>query len=157
MEPKGHETDDVDNGGPPVFKSSLEEECAKLGSSGCTVYLGKNRQFVRHKLLELHLCPELDKVHNQEGKHYDTEYEHVLRRPFNAGIVSVDSIAVVATGLTVLHGKPQGVDDVDDEQQRKTGRSYQRIPVGTQEHANLIVGCRPQQGNRIHQHVKSYE
>ena len=96
-------------------------------------------------------------MHHEECKDYDAENEHILGCPLNAGSGAGNGVAVVTAGLAVLDCKPECVDNVDDEQKGKAHRCDKRIPVGTEELANHIIGCGPNQSHRVHQHVKSYE
>jgi len=127
------------------------------GSGGSAVELGQHAQLCVAKLNELHLGPELDEVHHQEGEYDDAQHEHVFRCPLHLLGTAGDGVAVTAAGGAVLHREPECVDDVDDEEHRQAYRGNQRIPVGAEKLAHLVVGCRPDQGYRIHQHVKSYE
>ena len=117
MEPESDEADDVNHGSVPLREGSLKEECAVSGVGDEAVYSGIGREVVRQEFLKLHLCPELNHVHYKECKDDNAEHEHVFRRPFNTGIVGVDGITVDTAGAAVLHRKPEGVNDMDDEQE----------------------------------------
>ena len=74
VEPKGDETDDVDDGGPHLAERNLNEQ-----SSGCGGNLDSFVNIVAVKDFgKLHLGPELNHVNHQEGEHDDTQHEHVL-------------------------------------------------------------------------------
>lgn len=107
-----------------------------------------------HEFLPLHFVPELDEVHNKERKNNDAEHEHVFRRPFNLRRTSVDHVTVVTTRAAVLDGEPACIDDVDDHERGQPDTCDEGIPVGAQELADKVVGCRPEDSHRIHQHVK---
>ena len=69
VEPEGNETDNIDNRSGPAAESFLNEERTHR----------RGKHFLdTTDLHELHLCPELDEMHNEECKHYDTEHQHVL-------------------------------------------------------------------------------
>ena len=157
VEPEGYEADDVYNGSPDFLEGHLQEEGAHSGGAGDAVKLGQHGEVVVQHFLELHLGPELDKVYGEESEDHDAEDEHVFRGPFHLGLACGDLVAVVAACGAVLDREPQGVDDVDDEQQCETGRSDERIPVRSEEFTHLVVGGGPQEGDGIHQHVKSNE
>ena len=74
VEPEGDEADDVDNRGVDLRECLLEEECARCGGEHVVNATD---------LLELHLSPELDEMHHEEGEDDDAEHEHVLTRPFH--------------------------------------------------------------------------
>ena len=67
------------------------------------------------------------------------------------------STCLGAARTAVLDCQPKSVDDVDDEEGGQTHGCHKGIPVGSEELADHIIGCGPQECHRVHQHVKSYE
>ena len=69
VEPDGYEPDQVNKEYPDVSESLVE--------NGIRVV----RRFCTHEFLELHLCPEVGEVEEDQAEDYDTEDEHVLCGP----------------------------------------------------------------------------
>ena len=149
VEPKCHKSDDVNWQCPHLAESVLDvvhtvgcqKDCAAV-TTACTQLMAY--------LYKLHLCPELSEVHNHEGYDYDTEHEHVLRRPLYACWLCCYRVAVVAARLAVLHRKPECINNVYNEAGGKNRCSDQCVPISTQELADHVVCVRRYQGYCVH-------
>ena len=96
-------------------------------------------------------------MEHQEGNDNEAEDEHVLRRPLNLGGTRGHGVTLVAAGTAVLHGEPEGVEDVDDEAGGEHERAYEGVPVGSEELADYVVGCGPEDGYAVHQRMERHE
>ena len=63
-----------------------------------------------------------------------------MRSPLDVGRLVDDSVAVVATRLTVLDREDESVDDVEEEAEGEDGSTREGVPVGAEESANGVVG-----------------
>ena len=102
------------------------------------------------QLCEHHVVPEVEEVEQQSEDDDDTEHEHVLRCPLHALRTGSHGIALITAGLSVLHRKPESINDVKHRQGSKTGSSYKSIPVGTEELADHVVGIPREEGYDVH-------
>ena len=75
-------------------------------------------------LCQLHLCPEVEEMEEDPKEHDDPESHHILRSPLDALRLVDDCIAVITSSLAVLHRQDEGIDDVDEEEDGQTYRSY---------------------------------
>ena len=110
VEPEGNEADDVDNRSPHNGESLLDEKCA-----------GQWRKHVvnAENLLELHLSPELDEVHNQEGED-DPPSTSMFCLTIQPSWDALRWRSGRCPGLAVLEREHYRINDVDDEEQSQT-------------------------------------
>ena len=148
VEPDGHNPHEVDDCEDRVAECLLDpsesvcwRDCAVVAD-----YLSPH-----HVVLEV---PEVE----QHAEHYDdAEHEHVLACPLDSSWLVGDFVLVVASCLSVLGSKDEGIDDVNCHEGSEAACCDDGIPVGAEQFANLVVGFLAEEGYNVHAPMEGQE
>lgn len=104
-----------------------------------------------------HVVPEVPEV-EQHAEHYDdAEHEHVLACPLDSSWLVGDFVLVVASCLSVLGSKDEGIDDVNCHEGSEAACCDDGIPVGAEQFADLVVGFLAEEGYNVHAPMEGQE
>ena len=104
-----------------------------------------------------HVSPEIFQVKDKTETHDDAKHQHILACPFHSLRLVSDSVLVVTTGLPVLEGEDEGVNNVNAHQGRQGAGSRDGIPVGAEQFTNLVVRLCTKKCHYVHASMKRQE
>ena len=144
VEPESAEPYEV-NSGVDVTESTVTEG---LGDPVCTISSIESLstdEFGKH-----HVVPEVVEVEEHTEDHDDTEHEHVLAGPLYLLRTVGHSVLAGTTGLLILKGEDESVNEVKDYECCKTSGSNDCVPVGTEHFADPVVTLGRDESNHVH-------